>query len=55
MFKNKILQKILELLVAGNINEHRRKHLIETMRNICFDYESEIKVLTEIEAVKKLN
>lgn len=36
---NKIFSKIIEMLKGNQINEHRRLHLTESMRNISFEYE----------------
>lgn len=39
MLENKMHSKIIELLKGDRINKHRRTHLIETLRNLAFEYE----------------
>jgi len=40
LIENSQLQTILDLaLDKANLSEHRRKHLLATIRNICFEYE----------------
>ena len=39
MLENKILQYILDLLLKVKLNSHRRRYLIEAIRNLLFEYE----------------
>jgi hypothetical protein len=39
MLANKMLNKCVEFLKGDRINKHRRTHLIETLRNLAFEYE----------------
>ena len=39
MLNNKMHNKIIDFLKGDRINKHRRTHLIETLRNIAFEYE----------------
>ena len=48
MLRNKMLAKIIEFLKFERVNPHRRAHLIETMRNIAFEYEIEEKFFSQV-------
>lgn len=40
LIDNNMLTQILDVVLDNaNCNEHRRKHLLATIRNICFEYE----------------
>eukprot|EP00347_Sterkiella_histriomuscorum_P020667 403336931 len=52
MLRNKMLAKIIEFLKFERVNQHRRAHLIETMRNIAFEYEIEEKFFSQIHLVQ---
>ena len=39
MLDNKLLQYICDLLLKVKLNSHRRRYLIETIRNLLFEYE----------------
>lgn len=41
MLANKMHSKIVEFLKGDQINKHRRTHLIETLRNLAFEYETQ--------------
>ncbi len=48
MIENKMLPKILEMLRGDLINEHRRRHLIEVVRNLSFEYEQYEKQFLQV-------
>jgi hypothetical protein len=57
MLDNKMLPKIIELLVKNGesqVNEHRRTFLIETLRNISFEYEKNEALFAEGNVVKDI-
>jgi hypothetical protein len=37
--ENKIFYGMIELLLGGKINLHRKQYLSECIRNVCFEYE----------------
>ena len=51
MLENKMLQKLVELLKANKINSHRRTHIIETVRNIAFEYEAYEKLFIAVSII----
>ena len=51
MIENKMGPKIAEMLRGDLINDHRRKHLIEVLRNIAFEYEQYEKLFTQVSFV----
>lgn len=38
--QTKILTKIIDMIRYEKVNQHRRIHLLECLRNIAFDYEA---------------
>ena len=48
MIENKMIPKILEMLRGDLINDHRRRHLIEVIRNMAFEYEQHEKTFLNV-------
>ena len=48
MVENKMGPKIAEMLRGDLINDHRRKHLIEVLRNLAFEYETFEKLFINV-------
>ena len=55
LIENGQLTSIVEMaLDKENLNEHRRKHLLATIRNICFEYEDFEVDFTKLDLPGKL-
>jgi hypothetical protein len=48
LIDNKLVPKIIEMLKNDLINEHRRVHLIEVLRNVAFEYEPCEKLFIQV-------
>lgn len=48
------LPKILDMIRWDKVSQHRRKHLIECVRNVAFGYEDYEAKFTELSLVKEL-
>ena len=48
MIENKMVPRINEMLMGDVINDHRRTHLIECLRNITFEYEQFEKLFISV-------
>ena len=40
IYEHKIFEKIVDMIRYEKVNHHRRKHLLECLRNLAFEYES---------------
>lgn len=40
IFEHKIFPKIVDMVRYDKVNHHRRRHLLDSIRNLAFDYES---------------
>ena len=54
MLENKMLEKMLDMLIKNEVNQHRRNHLIECVRNMAFAYEKYEKLLSEQKVITKV-
>ena len=55
MLSNKILQQEIDLLKKVELNGHRRRYLVESVRNMLFEYEAFETLFLEIKIVESLN
>ena len=54
IFESNMVPKIFDMLRFDKVNQHRRKHLLECVRNLAFEYEGLEAKLTEQGFVKEL-
>ena len=56
MIEQNILKQVLEILLstANPPNDHRRKHLLACLRNICFEYDDYEADFVQLEILPKL-
>ena len=55
IIENNMLGQILDIVLdKANCNEHRRKHLLATLRNVCFEYEDYEIDFTKVDLADKL-
>ena len=49
-----IFPKIIDMLRWQKVNDHRRQHLLECLRNLAFEYESQESLFFESNLVKEV-
>ena len=52
--KDMIFPKIIDMLRWQKVNSHRRQHLLECLRNLAFEYESQESLFYESNLIKEV-